>query len=92
LSLAPANPGLQEDPGLGGGRPGGGGGGGGEGGEGRGEPSHVILGEPVIAAPLPPATLTHPAIIGLDKRANHQHGPDKHYSQMTAHRSVLATV
>lgn len=38
------------------------------------------------------ATVTHPAIIGPDKGAHHQHGPDKHYSQMTAYRSVLATV
>lgn len=46
---------------------------------------------PVIAVEQP-ATMTHSRIIGPDKRANHQHRPDKHYSQMTAYRSVLATV
>ena len=42
--------------------------------------------------PSEPATLTHSGIITPDKRASHQHRPDKHYSQMTAYRSVLATV
>lgn len=45
-----------------------------------------------VMAVAQPVTVTHPAIIGPDKGAHHQHGPDKHYSQMTAYRSVLATV
>lgn len=56
------------------------------------QPPHVIPPPAPVIAVAQPATMTHPSIIGPDKRANHQHRPDKHYSQMTAYRSVLATV
>lgn len=61
----------------------------------RGHPQSVNASRHLPArlmAAAQPVTMTHPAIIGPDKGAHHQHGPDKHYSQMTAYRSVLATV